>query len=490
MMNEHIDPALRKAIRERWPTAADFYAERDDRTLRETPGLAAYARRRVEILVDPAAARSSSTQRIALVASNLTSRWARNIRIVMPGGTPIAEGLGRGRFTQLAERLLSEMYGADPFGDFGVIDTRSYDAGGQGPLRLFVGDWSTNPPDNVRIGGDDFLATAAGEYATGRRGEAALTDATEVPFPPSPALAAAIGVADLFKRAVGQPREHWVLPFDWNLVDHSLRKSPAGTRSTGPARPWNVGNILIAGIGAIGSSLGYLLDLSGMEGDVALLDRDRVETSNLNRSLVFDVSHVLDRARKTDIVAEFLQSDRVQVSRLDGTWRELAPAVSAAKYDVWVSFTNEDAAWAQLPFQLPPVVLQGTTTSGWGFGAGRHIPRKEDCTLCRMPRPAAEFRGPCADGEVEQTKSLPPVRAALPFLSAASAALVLAELLKLQLPDIASLPNDVAADLKTGLPAVVALNRSIGRGCRGCGIMKSDIWYQRGGRGRYAFLST
>lgn len=123
---------------------------------------------------------------------------------------------------------------------------------------------------------------------------------------------------------------------------------------------------------------------------------------------------------------------------------------------MWVSLTNEDGAWAAVPFQLPPVVLHGTTTSGWGFSAGRHIPRQEDCTLCRLPRPIAEFRGPCAEGEIGAEPTGPPVRASLPFLSAASAALVLAEMLKLcvggksatDAATILHLPNDTAADLR------------------------------------------
>ena len=32
--------------------------------------------------------------------------------------------------------------------------------------------------------------------------------------------------------------------------------------------------------------------------------------------------------------------------------------------------------------------------------AGTPIWCVEDCTLCRMPRPTTEFRGPCAQGEV------------------------------------------------------------------------------------------
>jgi hypothetical protein len=77
----------------------------------------------------------------------------------------------------------------------------------------------------------------------------------------------------------------------------------------------------------------------------------------------------------------------------------------------------------------------------------------------------------------------------LPFLSAASAALVLAELFKLHLPAVGSMPNEIAADLKTGLPAVVALRRQADPDCRGCRMSRSDLWLERGGRGKYRKLS-
>ncbi len=170
---------------------------------------------------------------------------------------------------------------------------------------------------------------------------------------------------------------------------------------------------------------------------------------------------------------------------INGTWHETAAKLTLEPYDVWISFTNEDGAWAEIPFQLPPVVIHGTTTSGWGFSAGRHIPRRDDCTLCRLPRPEAVFRGPCAEGEIESEVETTPVRASLPFLSAASASLVLAELIKLNSPKIIYLPNDVSADLITGLPAVVKLIRPANNNCRGCKAATTKLWELRGGRSRY-----
>lgn len=487
MISEEMDTDFLKAIDARWPTPADFYRERDDRTLRDSPELTAYADRPIEILVSASTADSLATQQTALVACNLAARWARNIKVIMPAETQIARRLDRKTFVYLRERIQTEMRSADPFGNFEIVSTDSY-SGATGALRLFVGDRGGGS-ELIPIDEDDFLVSSTGEYAIGRRGESFSANGLRPGFAPATALAASIGVADLFKRAIGHPKEHWIGSFNWNLIDHAMHEA-IGPSDESFAEHLDIGNVLLAGAGAIGSSLAYLLDLEGVTGKVTLLDRDRVETSNLNRSLVFDVSHVLSNTTKTGLIEKFLQPSVLSAARLDGTWREHSASVAAGNYDVWISFTNEDAAWAELPFQLPPVVIQGTTTSGWGFGAGRHIPRKEDCTLCRMPRPEAEFRGPCAAGEIEPVGTEAPIRASLPFLSVASAALVFAELLKVALPDVQHLPNEVSADLKTGLAAVVSLKRLANPNCRGCRILQSDLWQKRGGRGRYSRLSV
>jgi len=164
--------------------------------------------------------------------------------------------------------------------------------------------------------------------------------------------------------------------------------------------------------------------------------------------------------------------------------------LSREPFDAWVSLTNEHGAWAEVPFQLPPVVLHGTTTSGWGIAFGRHIPRVEDCTACRLPQPHAEFRGPCAEARIDLSAEGQGYRASLPFLSTASAALIAAELLKLRVPAASSLPNAVYADFRNGLPAVVARRLKANPQCRGCQTLAYPLWLQRGGRSQYANLSV
>jgi hypothetical protein len=505
-----------------WPSGAEFYRERDDRTARNVTEIDRVALRPVELHIDPAAAEDAGVQIIALVAANLTARWARRIQVVLPVTTPLAEVLRRDGATTLAERLMAEMRAADPFGVFAIAATdlewlavdkdacHAIDAADSveaeaAPIRLFIGPWDALPTAGGRSMSADYQIQAMSWTALGRRltdpaapqrSEAAGETDMALRAPATVAaagLAGALGAADLFKRAVGHPAEYWMPTFAWDTWSSHLEVgaqawSTASIRSTPTVFDW--GETLLAGAGAIGSAFVYLADLMPQTGRLAVLDRDHVEVSNLNRSPMFTVSHAIAKVAKAELVADYLEGRNVAVEAIVGTWREHADVLAAKPFDVWVSLTNEDGAWAEQPFQLPPVVFHATTTSGWGISAGRHVPRLEDCTLCRMPRPTADFRGPCAEGEIAVTADAEPIRASLPFLSTAAAALAVAMYLQLQEGRVAiSLPNDVGADLGVGLPCVSALARGASSNCRGCQAALSGTWKSRGGRGRFSAYS-
>lgn len=488
-----LSPADRLRVAARWPSPEDFYRERDDRTARGVGDISPHARRPVEIYVDPEAVADVTVQRVTLVAANLTARWARRVRVVLAADAPLAPILSRDGAGTLGARVAHEMRAADPFGEFVVAAvgrTPEEDAGT--PLRLFVGPWVRGG----HLGADDYQVDAAWWTAFGRRGDphgeapkiAGRSEATAA----AAGLAGALGAADLFKRAVGHLPARWMQTFAWDTWAGSLTTGPAAWSTVVARRVperLDLGHTLLAGVGAIGSAFAYLADLMPLEGAITLFDRDAIEITNLNRSPLFTVLHALDEPEKTVAVAAYLAGRGLAAKPQTGQWREYASTLAEQSFDVWISLTNEDGAWAEVPFQLPPVVLHGTTTSGWGFGAGRHVPGREDCTLCRMPRPAAEFRGPCAEGEIAPAApdSRGPIRASLPFLSTAAAALVLGSYLQLATgPDTVSLPNDVSVDLGVGLPAVIALHRGPTAGCRGCRALSSSAWRLRGGRGRFA----
>jgi hypothetical protein len=477
---------LRDAILSTWPTPDQFYLDRDNRTMLATAGDSSYACKQIEIVLDPEQATCRNAQMTAILACNLTARWARNICVYLPKDVPLEATLNNRDHEFLHQRIIHEMFYADPFGSFECMHTLPANSSDT-RLRLLIGDWDT-PSLRRHIAPSDFVVGCQGWTVMGRRGwDLASSNGVSDASPAVAGLGAALGVADLFKRAVGHRIADWIPQFNLDMFTYELTSgAPAKPARRCEAFDADLGNLLLAGVGAIGSSVAYLLDMMRLSGTITLLDRDSVETSNLNRSPLFDVWDTVSSARKTAVAAELLnRHDRLKVSTLFGTWHEHGLNLSKQNYDAWLSFTNEEGAWAEIPFQLPPVVLQGTTTSG----AGRHVPRLDDCTLCRLPRPEIEFRGPCAEGEVMTETEGRQIRAALPFLSAAAGALVLGELLKLIARTSARNVSEVSIDLWTGLPSVASIFRRADSTCRGCKILHSKLWPARGGRGRYSYLS-
>lgn len=152
--------------------------------------------------------------------------------------------------------------------------------------------------------------------------------------------------------------------------------------------------------------------------------------------------------------------------------------------------TNEDGAWAEVPFQLLRLFSMAPQRVA-GASHSADIFRVWKIALhAGFPGPQRSSAVPCAEGDLPVAESEQPARASLPFLSTAAAALVAAELLKLHQGSSGSLPNAVSADFAFGLPTVIALSRHSTLGYYGCQMAKLPLWSLRGGRSRYAALSS
>src|SRR5712692_2242509 len=242
-------------IRKRWPSARAFYDERDHRTQLLLGDSYAYVHRLVEIHVDPALSADVAIQRIALLAANLTSRWARNVHVFAPD-VSLAEPLRVHGDDTLCARIEREMLAADPFGTFTVCHQELSDPTS---LRLYVGfaGQSSNS-----LTPDDYIVDATGWSAIGYRASASrINYERSAATAPAAALAASIGAADLFKRAIGDPPECWMGSISW-CTWHQTLESDSECHVSHPAIPNEVdlGKLLVAGVGAIGSALLYILD--------------------------------------------------------------------------------------------------------------------------------------------------------------------------------------------------------------------------------------
>jgi hypothetical protein len=179
-----------------WPNAEAFYSERDHRTQIEVPDLRSYCLVPVEIHVDRSSADDATVQRAAILACNLTARWARNIRVVVPNVSLVGP-LRSSEDKSLARRIAREMRSADPFGHFEVGSHRS-SSPHEDPLRLWIGSGDLQGSSE-----NDYIVDAIGWSIIGRRASRWTSISRRQATAPAAALAGAIGAADLFKRAIG-----------------------------------------------------------------------------------------------------------------------------------------------------------------------------------------------------------------------------------------------------------------------------------------------
>jgi len=240
----------------RWANAEAFYEERDHRTRLEVEHLHRYVNTPVEISIASDAATSPTLQRIVLLAANLTARWARNVRIVVPH-VELAPPLRVHGDATLAARVAREMREADPFGDYAIGEVRSVSAE---TIRLRVGAGS----DPI-LTPTDYIVDATAWSALGQRVSTGLTCERREATSAASALAAAIGAGDLFKRAIGHDADRWLGTINWCTWENALRTdwTPCGHVVPGIT---DLGNLLLAGVGAIGSGLIYILSLSAVHG--------------------------------------------------------------------------------------------------------------------------------------------------------------------------------------------------------------------------------
>ena len=243
-------------------------------------------------------------------------------------------------------------------------------------------------------------------------------------------------------------------------ASYSLFEYGATSRAQGPsARAIDVGRVLQAGAGAVGSALDFWLVLIGAGGEWTVVDGDNVDASNLNRQLTFIASDCGYPSGKFSNKA-IAVGERLGIAEPSPTWWGQDPAVRDRDYDLVLALANEHGVRAQLQQPQPPLLLHATTSNNWQAQLHRHIPHRGDCINCRLPEDAPKLT--CAVGDIGERKE---VDASLPFLSATAGLLLAAELLKLGLPGYPTdEANFVSLYLGAAAPAPPQLLRR--RGCR------------------------
>jgi hypothetical protein len=440
-------------------TAEEFYRLRDDRTNRLTPSRD-FHRLRVRLAAGTPTVHTACGQMQLLVAANLLARWCRSVEFAFPDA-PLPAPLQAEGHATLHRRVLAEVREADPFGRF------SFDPDSAGAAQY-----------TLRVGGGpipgltDFSILAEGWVVRAGQGDLALLSNGPETNPAVAAFAACVGVADAFKVATGQPAESRVREAVIDLLTLRLG-APLDGGVPAPPVPVILGKTQIVGLGSVGSAVVYLLMMLTFSGRILLIDHDILKVENLNRSPLFGTT---DLGRKKVHVAAGHLAHRVPVEAFEGRYDEFVASAGRkpGDMDLLLPLANEFGVRPIIENNYPPLQIYGTTTPDWGINYHRHIPLREDCSVCRFPPTVEEQQGVfrCSEGEVE-TEAGEHVDAAFPFLSMGAASLVVADLIRLQMPGYPLTPNFAFLDLKGPLEFILTNPKRPKTGCLCAGRSKA-----------------
>ena len=454
-------------------TSEEFYRLRDDRTNR-CRGAHRYQRVTCGLRMAPELAATYRGQVLALTAANLMSRWCRRLALAVPDA-PLHPLLRVRGCRTLRGRIWVEVHGADPFGDFGFIHGEPWSSS----LLLDLGNLqSVGRPANYVVDGAGWLACGGREAASLSAGENDLN-------PIGPAIAACLGVAQIFKIAIGQGCDLIFQGVRFSAYDFSLGTTPStGLTVSGHA---SLGRTLMVGVGSVGSAILYFLRMVSPTGLLVLVDHDTVKLENLNRSPLFGMR---DRdAHKAEVGADYLKGAGMTVQAVPRSYRDFLSGHPRLEhpFDLLLPLANEDGVRSAIQHNIPPLMAYGTTTGDWGINFGRHIPGREDCLLCRYPtEPDAKLA--CGEGPVTRGAEEKQPDAALPFLSALAGVLAVAELIKLQDIPYPVNHNFLYLDLWGPLATVVHFPMSPRSDCACRG--QEEVFQKINGDTRYAGLSV
>lgn len=398
-----------------------FYRERDRRTVSYMDE-GVRTGERIVVAAGSRAAGSEEGQFLLLTLTNLLARIHRRIDFVLPDAdTALRRSPPFSDANELATALLETAEVLDPCGEFRCR------------ADLPAGD-----VHGVGVGRD---APVGLPWYVGAQGAVARLDQQSVPVDASygegtlrgAGLAACLGASGVFQSlhdVTVRPRMLSV----WNYQE-------GRDAALGPAdlEPVDLGRVLMVGAGAVGSGLGYWLRAWGAGGSWTVVDGDRVELHNTNRSLLFTPKHAGwpggERARKADVVARALPN-AAPVSE----WYDETDKVRDRSFDVILPLANERDVRGRLATRNAVVTVHATTGRDWVSQLHRHIQGVDDCLACRMVG-VVPMDDRCSEVKWERDgeEAGGGGDAALPYLSAASGLMLATALQRLGRGELATL---------------------------------------------------
>ena len=383
----------------------DFYRLRDKRTNEYLPGLTVEPRP-VYVSVDLSASRCRAGQVTVLALVNQLARAHRVIAVDLPQGNfPLVAKTGGGE-QDFTSAVLSTMHAADPYGDFTISSSRPVRS-----LSIGVGSEADH--------GCDWYIGARNSIAQLGREPLEVLDSTGTVR--GAALASCLGAAAIFRTQLNLTTVPRVLSC-W-----SYREGEQAAEGPSHLDILDVGRVLMIGAGAVGGSLAYWLREFGVSGSWVIVDKDKPDVTNLNRTILFTAIDAGWPNTEAKFKAKIAAS-AIQVAAPRCEWYEEYSRASQDEFDVVLCLANEFNVREEIACRNFSVLLHATTGENWLSQLHRHIPGRDDCIFCRVGKVRPPQFG-CSTVPVESHSETASGDAALPFLSAASG-LMLATLLQ------------------------------------------------------------
>jgi hypothetical protein len=394
---------------------------RDNRTLLLAES--DYRNKKVLIAIDDKSLNTFDGQVMLFTAFNLTSRFCNKIDIQCNPSTKTLCLPPKFYQEKICDVLTQTGLKIDPFGKFSLIQMpeKNYD----GVLSIGTSQISLN--NQVNIDNDGWIAYL----------NKPSPHVSQYSNPIGAGVAAGLGVCEIFKKLIpNNSYREQMESLCFSALDYSLNKPD----TENPPIPTEVklGNIQIVGIGAVGSAVIAFLDFLPIRGNIELIDKERVEISNLNRYFIATTEDLKDtnisgsRSRnKVELGADYLSHHKnIEIIKFNGSYEEYVNNNGRGKADVVLPLVDNNNARQIIQMNMPKLSVYGTTGS-WTFSVSRQKALEDDCIICRHPNRETKDL-PC--GIVELAPPEPkekPVNAAVSFVSALPGILVAGELVKL-----------------------------------------------------------
>ena len=215
----------------------------------------------------------------------------------------------------------------------------------RGDVRLVVGPGPA-VPGALRVSGDGWC----GGMSLGGRLPAG--PASSLPFGPN--MAAALAVGEVFRAALLDLDLYPAVDFAWySMWSHEISKTPI---FDGPPAVDGVAvNEMLIGVGAVGTICSVCLwAAEGVSGVVHLVDHDVVDTTNLNRYLLFDKRHI--GLAKASTAASLLANGPIHFEFHDCRLEAIAPSPAPVLCAV-----DKNTAKATAQSRWPVSLIMATT---------------------------------------------------------------------------------------------------------------------------------